>query len=103
VDPGGVADAASGGLDSGAGGGCFIATAAFDSYVEPHVNLEAEKYREDHDWLNPIVRILLMPLVGVSYILMRAPLASGILFGCILILSALSFYALIFRGRRRKA
>jgi hypothetical protein len=103
VDPGGVAGAASGGLDSGAGGGCFIATATFDAYVEPHVNLQAASYLVEHDWLKPIVRILLMPLVGVSYILMRAPLASAILFGCILILSALSFYALIFRGRRRKA
>ena len=43
VDPGGVAGAASsGGLDSGAGGGCFIATAAFGSYVEPYVQLLRE-------------------------------------------------------------
>jgi len=100
VDPGGVAeaDASSGGLDSGAGGGCFIATAAFGSVEEPHVELQTESYLEKHDWLKPIVRVLLMPLVGVSYILMRAPLASGILFGCLLILSAL-----IIRGKRRKA
>jgi hypothetical protein len=44
VDPGGVVGAASGGLDSGASSGCFIATAALDSYVEPHVKLQAASY-----------------------------------------------------------
>jgi PKD repeat protein len=82
VDPGGVAGAASGG-DIGAGGGCFIATAAAsDSYVEPHAKLQAEKYSEDHDWLQPIVRILLMPLVGL-----------------LLIISLFSFHTLIYRRR----
>ncbi len=103
VDPGGVAGAASGGLDSGAGGGCFIATASFGSYVEPHVNLQAEKYSEEHDWLQPIVRILLMPLVGVSYILVRTSLVTMILLGFMLIISVLSFYSLIYKGRRRRA
>jgi hypothetical protein len=80
VDPGGIAgSAAAGGVDSGGGGGgCFIATAAFGSYVEPNVKLLRD-FR-DH------------------YLL-----TSAILFGCILILSALSFYAFIFRDRRRKA
>jgi hypothetical protein len=55
VDPGGVAGAAAtGGLDSGAGGGCFIATA---------------KNTEQHDWLKPIIHILLMPLVGLLLIM----------------------------------
>ena len=97
VDPGGLAGAASGGLDSGAGGGCFIATATFGSYVEPHVKLQAEKYSEEHDWLQPIVRILLMPLVGVSYILVRTSLVITILVGFLLIISLISFYALIYR------
>jgi PKD repeat protein len=129
VDPGGVADAAStGGLDSGAGGGCFIATAAFGSCVSPHVKVLRDfrdrylltnapgecfvrlyykygpigaGYIEKHNWLKPIVRVLLMPLVGISYILVRTSLATGILFGCLLFLSALSFYAL-YKGRRHK-
>jgi hypothetical protein len=104
VDPGGVAGAAaSGGLDSGAGGGCFIATAALDSYVEPHVKLQAASYLEEHDWLKPIVRILLMPLVGISYILVRTSLATMILVGLLLIISAISFYTLIYRKGKYQA
>ena len=53
VDPGGVVGAATG-ADSGASGGCFIATAAFGSYVEPHVKLQTASYLEEHDWLKPI-------------------------------------------------
>ena len=104
VDPGGVVGAATVGADSGAGSGCFIATAALDSYVEPHVKLKAASYLEEqHDWLKPIVRILLMPLVGVSYILVRTSLATVILLGFMLIVSVLTFYSLIYKGRRRWA
>jgi PKD repeat protein len=129
VDPGGVAGVTStGGLDTGAGGGCFIATASFGSCAAPHVQVLRDfryqyqltnapgeyfvrlyykygsigaGYIEKHDWLKPIVRVLLMPLVGISYILVRTSLATGILFGCLLFLSALSFYALC-KGRRHK-
>jgi hypothetical protein len=88
VDPGGVAGAAStGGLDSGAGGGCFIATA---------------KHTERHDWLETIVRILLMPLVGVSYILTRTSLVITILVGFLFIISLISFYTIIIYRRRTK-
>jgi PKD repeat protein len=129
VDPGGVAGVAgTGGLDTGAGGGCFIATAAFGLGVAPQVQVlrdfrdqyqltnapgecfvrpyckygpKGAGYIKKHDWLKPIVRVLLMPLVGISYILVRTSLAAGILFGCLLFLSALSFYA-FYKGRRRK-
>ncbi len=105
VDPGGVAGAASttAGLDAGAGGGCFIATAAFGSVAESNLKLHAASYIEEHDWLKPIVRILLMPLVGVSYILVRTSLATVILLGFMLIVSVLTFYSLIYKGRRRRA
>ena len=103
VDPGGVADAASGGLDSGAGGGCFIATAAFGSDVGPQVKLQSASYNDGHDWLKPIVRILLMPLAGVKYILVRTSLVTVILLGFMLIVSVLTFYSLIYKGRRRRA
>ena len=76
VDPGGVVGSAAGADSGGGGGGCFIATAAFGSYVAPNVKLLRD-FR-DH------------------YLL-----TSAILFGCILILSALSFYAFIFKDRRR--
>jgi hypothetical protein len=38
VDPGGVASSMAS-LDAGIGGGCFIATVAFGSYIEPQVKL----------------------------------------------------------------
>ncbi len=91
------------GADSGAGGGCFIATAAFDSYVESHVKLQAASYTEEHDWLQPIVRVLLMPLVGVSYILTKTSLVITILLGFLLIISAISFYTVIYRRRKFQA
>jgi PKD repeat protein len=83
VDPGGVVGAATG-ADSGAGGGCFIATA---------------KHTGQHDWLQNIVRVLLMPLVGMSYI-MRTSLATIILLAFMLVVSVLSFYALIYKRRK---
>ena len=113
VDPGGVATSVSTGglLDSGAlKSGCFIATAAFGSYVEPNVKLLREfrdqylltnspgrgfvkvyykygpfaaEYIREHDWLKPIVRVLLMPLVGISYILVKTSLATKILDGAL--------------------
>jgi hypothetical protein len=85
VDPGGVAGAASGGLDSGTGGGCFIATA---------------KHTERHDWLKPIIRLLLMPHAAISYILVRTSLSAIILLGFMLIVSVLSFYTLIYKRRK---
>jgi len=86
VDPGGVVGAAStGGLDSGAGGGCFVATA---------------KHTEQNGWLKPIVRVILMPLVGISYVLMKASLATTILLGFMLVISVLSLSALIYKRRK---
>jgi hypothetical protein len=99
VDPGGLAGSG-GGADSGSGGGCFIATASFTSDAEPHLNLRAEKYGEEHDWLKPIVRLLLLPLVGVSYILTRASLAKTILLVFMLIVSVLTFITLIYKRRK---
>ena len=44
VDPGGVVDAATVGLDPGAGGGCFIASATLGSSMEPNLKLHAASY-----------------------------------------------------------
>ena len=44
VDPGGVVDAATAGLDPGAGGGCFIASATLGSSMEPNLKLHAASY-----------------------------------------------------------
>jgi len=44
VDPGGVVGAATDGLDPGAGGGCFIASATVGSSMEPNLKLHAASY-----------------------------------------------------------
>jgi hypothetical protein len=71
VDPGGVVGAATGGLDPGAGGGCFIASATLGSSMEPNLKLHAASY------------------------LARISPATMILLAFILIVSVLNFYARI--------
>ena len=107
VDPGGIASAGSGYTDTdssvrvgaaGGGGGCFIATAAFGSKFEKHVQI-LRRFRDlylmpykigrafvnayykysppmadfiaDHDTLRMIVRWSLLPLVGLSRMLLH--------------------------------
>lgn len=103
---------------SDGGGGCFIATAAFGSYMEPHVMvlrqfrdrrllpnragqwLVQQYYRHSppladwiaaHDWARATVRLLLLPLVGLAWLVVHAPLAllgasGAILLGILLLL-----------------
>jgi len=114
-----------GGSDSGGGGGgCFIATAAYGSLLEPHVVLLREfrdtflltnepgklfvstyyaysppiaDYIAQHEFLKVMVRILLLPLIGIAYILLHG-LWYLIPFG----ISAVFLYALhVFSLRRR--
>ena len=86
--------------------GCFIATAVFGSYVEPRVKLLREfrdrylltsalgrgfvglyykygpyaaNFITEHTWLKPFVRMLLMPLVGLSYFLVKTSLVTKLL------------------------
>ncbi len=104
-------------LGSG-GGGCFIATAAFGSYQEPHVMLlrmfrdrillpnaagqwfvhqyytyspPLADWLRDHDSLRAVTRVLLLPLIGLSWFLVKASflmqlLIGGLLFGAGLLL-----------------
>jgi PKD repeat protein len=112
VDPGAVAGTLTSGVEttassnSGGGGGCFIATAAFGSPMEPHVQLLrdfrdnylltntlgrffvrlyttygpfAANYIREHGCLKPVVRLFLIPIVGLSYLLVKASLGTKIL------------------------
>ena len=81
--------------DGGGGGGCFIATAAYGSMMEPHVKIlrnfrdrfllhnsmgkgfvglyyayspPIADFIENHDSLKAMVRISLLPIVGVSWV-----------------------------------
>lgn len=92
----------------GGGGGCFIATAAFGSPVEPQVML-LRQFRDrillphtlgqrfvefyytwsppiarviaDHAWIRTVVRAGLYPLIALSYGLLHFPALTLVLFG----------------------
>ena len=135
VDPGTLVDETvmvetdenigSGGDGDDDGGECFIATAAFGSYAEPHVKLLRDfrdqylltnmpgrwfvrmYYRYSPFWADlinihtgskPIIRLALMPLVGISYVLIKATLVTKILYGLLPALFLIGFYLRI-RGK----
>jgi len=79
----------------GGGGGCFIATAAFGSALDPHVSVlrafrdrflienapgrafvrfyysnspAVARFLESHDGLKPFVRLSLLPVIGICYL-----------------------------------
>ncbi|NIQ90403.1 MAG: hypothetical protein GWN93_15790, partial [Deltaproteobacteria bacterium] len=93
VDPGGVVGASADGLDTGAGGGCFIASATLGPSMEPNLKLHAASSNGGNDWIKPIAYIHLRPLVGISYMVVRTSLATIILLAFILIVSVFAFYA----------
>ena len=109
-----VAPSDSGGGDSGGGGGCFIATAAFGSFTEPHVLVLREfrgqvlsgnplgrsfisfyykvsppiaNFISQHETLRVLVRWSLLPVVGLSWMALNIGLTFTL--GIMLILTVL--------------
>ncbi len=103
----------------GDGGGCFIATAAFGSYAEPHVKILRDfrdrylkpgawgrafvrfYYRvspdwartiEEHDSLRWAVRTALLPVVGASWLALQVGLIPLMVFLPILVVLPLAVY-----------
>ncbi len=107
--------------EGGGGGGCFIATAAYGSLLEPHVVLLREfrdsylltntagkkfvslyytysppiaDYIAGHEFLKKVVRLLLLPLIGLSYLL-----GNGL--GYLVPLAMIALSLLVFGGVKR--
>jgi len=62
----------------------------------------AADYIREHDWLKPIVRVLLIPLVGISYILVKTSLATKILTVLLMIISMLVCWEVMHRSGRHE-
>ncbi|MEN6467656.1 MAG: CFI-box-CTERM domain-containing protein [Smithella sp.] len=109
--------------DSGSSG-CFIATAAFGSSLDPHVNIlrifrdrfllanapgrafvrfyyshspAAARFLERHEFLKPFVRLSLLPIIGICYLFINGFGALMVILFTLIPITAL----IIFRNRRR--
>ncbi|MBF0339611.1 MAG: hypothetical protein HQL95_01440 [Magnetococcales bacterium] len=118
----GVASVGSG--SSSGGGGCFIATAAYGSYEAPYVKLlrefrdqylltnatgswfvdqyytyspAAADWLREHDSMKAVVRVLLLPLIGMSWMLLHGSMPMTFL-----VLALLIGVLVTVRGWRRK-
>jgi hypothetical protein len=60
----------------------------------------AADYINEHSWLKPIVRVLLMPLVGISYFLVKTSVTIKILVASAMIVLMLNCLIYIRRKRR---
>jgi hypothetical protein len=112
----------------GGGGGCFIATAAYGSLLEPHVKILREfrdvyllhsefgrafvnlyyKYSPPianviakHDFMRAIVRWGLVPIVIISYFALHAFTLKKITFMTLIVLAAMGSYVAYYRNGQK--
>ena len=122
------AGAAAGVGEDGGDGGCFIATAAYGSYMEPHVKILRDfrdtyllhtrlgrllvnayyrysppiaDYIAQHSILKAVARIGLAPVVGISYVMLHTTaMQMAVFFSLLLGVSLIAWF--ILRTSRRK-
>jgi hypothetical protein len=110
-------------------GGCFIATAAYGSYMEPHVQILRQfrdrflltnsagmgfvrlyydyspamaNYIAKHGWLRAVVRWSLLPLVGMSWTAMRFGFGVALVIMLLLLLTMSVSVVICFKIIRRR-
>jgi hypothetical protein len=111
----------------GGGGGCFIATAAYGSsdswqidllrqfrdryltantsgrwFIDTYYRLSppAARWLEKNEWVQPLIRLLLLPLVGLAWLLVEAGIAAKAVL--VLILTLVSMIMFIGWSRRKR-
>lgn len=112
---------------SGGGGGCFIATAAFGSYQAPHVKLlrifrdrylltnapgtwfvkqyytyspPMADWLREHDTVRALVRVLLLPLIGLSWFLVKTSFLGQVVIVLLSLGATVAVASYLRRGRR---
>jgi len=124
---GGRGDESRGSVDGSGGGGCFIATAAFGSSLEPNVRI-LRQFRDrflmdnklgnnfvrfyttysppiadfivNYDRLRSMVRALLLPVIGMSWLAIRFGLASTMLMISFFGIGIIGLTVFLIRNRR---
>ena len=113
--------------ETGGGGGCFIATAAYGSLMAPHVKIlcrfrdrvllansigkrfvafyykyspSAANFIADHGALKGMVRVILVPVVGISWIALKVGPGPAVL---LVLFSGMGLIIIYRKGRKRSS